>query len=265
MQIKPQNRRKAKMGMQAFPTAPLELVSIDFLVDLPITSRHNKHILVINDHFTKYIQLYPLKYRTAPSAAKCIVDFSLKFGLPYKLLSDQDPAYESALFMNIMKELGVKKLRTTSYNPKSNGLTEQSNSMTKQYLTAVLETDSAQKPEWDCWLKEAAFAYSTSVHSSAGFTPAELMFGPKFRVPTDILYGKLCQNKDYATSYTEFVEKLQLMCEIAQRKMQARQDTYATYYDKKVMDNPLSEGDTVYVYLPRNKHKKLAKKWRGSY
>ena len=32
-----------------------------------------------------------------------------------------------------------------------------SNSMTKQYLTAALETDSAQKPEWDCWLKEAVF------------------------------------------------------------------------------------------------------------
>ena len=46
--------------------------------------------------------------------------------------------------------------------------------------------------------------------------------------------------------------------------MQARQDTYATFYDKKVLDNLLS-GDTVYVYLPRNKHKKLAKKWRGPY
>ena len=34
----------------------------------------NCHLLVINDHFTK---LYPVKDRTAPTTAKCIVDFCL--------------------------------------------------------------------------------------------------------------------------------------------------------------------------------------------
>ena len=107
---------RAKLGKREFPTAPLELVSIDFLVDLPVTAKHNLRILVINDHFTKYIQLYAVKDRTAPTAAKCVVDYSLKFGLPYKLFSDQDPSFESQLFQCVMKELGVKKLRTTAYH-----------------------------------------------------------------------------------------------------------------------------------------------------
>ena len=110
---------------------------------------------------------------TAPTAAKCVVDYSSLFGLPYKLLSDQDPCFESQLFQRVMKELGVKKFRTTAYNAQSNGLIEQSNSTTKQYLASVLQTDSKRKQEWDCWLNEAAFAYDTSVHSSTGFTPAE--------------------------------------------------------------------------------------------
>ena len=53
------------------------------------------------------------------------------------------------------------------------------------------------------------------------------------------------------------------MYEFARRKMNARQDTYATYYDKKVLSDPLKVGDLVYVYLPRNKNVKLAKKWKG--
>ena len=197
LQIKPQKRKRAKLGKREFPTAPLELVSIDFLVILPVTAKHNQHILVIDDHVTKYIQLYAVKDRTAPTATKCVVNYSLKFGLPYKLLSDQDPSFESQLFQCVMKELGVKKLRTTAYHARSNGLTEQSNSTTKQNLASVIETDSKRKPEWDCWLNEAAFPYNTSVHSSTGFTPAELMFGRKFRVPLDLLYGKLTQNKDF--------------------------------------------------------------------
>eukprot|EP00493_Phyllostaurus_siculus_P007166 UN07240 len=78
----------------------------------------------------------------------------MKFGLPYKLFSDQDPAFESELFQCLMKELAVNKLRTTSYNPQSNGLTEQSNSVTKQYLTAFVNSGTATKPEWDCWTRE---------------------------------------------------------------------------------------------------------------
>ena len=73
-----------------------------------------------------------------------------RFGQEGGMFSDQDPAFESELFQCILKELGVKKLRTTTYHAQSNGLTEQSNLTTKQYLTAVLETDSNRKPEWDC-------------------------------------------------------------------------------------------------------------------
>ena len=88
---------------------------------------------------------------------------------------------------------------------------EQSNLTTKQYLTAVPQTDSDHKVEWDCWLNEAAFAYNTSVHRSTGFSPAEPMFGRKYRVPIEILPGKLCQNKEFTPSFTEFTERLQIM------------------------------------------------------
>ena len=38
------------------PSSPLDLVSIDYLVDLPTTSRGNEHILNINDHFSTFTQ-----------------------------------------------------------------------------------------------------------------------------------------------------------------------------------------------------------------
>ena len=43
-------------------------------------------------------------------AAKCAVDYSLDYGIPLKLLSDQDQTYESELFQQVMK--GIKKLGT---------------------------------------------------------------------------------------------------------------------------------------------------------
>ena len=126
------------MGRRHFPSKALEKISIDCLVDLPTTRAGNCHILVVNDCFSKYIQLYPVKDRLVKTAATCLVDYVMHFGIPDQLLSDQDPAYESPLFQELMRGLGVKKVRTTSYNPRSNGLTEQANATIKSYLTSVL-------------------------------------------------------------------------------------------------------------------------------
>ena len=179
------------MGLRCWPSKPLDFISIDFLADLPPTApttRGNRHILVVNDHFSKLIKLYPIKNRLAETAAKCLRDYFLEYGIPGKLLSDQDPAYESKLFSELMKILEVNKLRTSGYRPQTNGLTEQSNSTIKNYLTIFMDR-YPDKNNWDLLLKQLSYAYNTSVHSSTGYTPEELMFGRTFRIPSDILYG----------------------------------------------------------------------------
>ena len=55
----------------------------------------------------------------------------LKFGVAKNIYSDRDQALESALFQLLMKMFGVKKLRTTGYNPRANGLTEKGNEFIK--------------------------------------------------------------------------------------------------------------------------------------
>ena len=165
------------MGIREFPCASMELVSIDFLVELPVTPRNNRHIMCINDHFTKFIQIYPVSDRTAKTPARCVFDFFLKFGISFKLYSDRDPAFEAELFQILMGLFGVKKLRTTGYNPRANGLTEKCNEFIKNYLTSYVKFS---KKEWDLWCREAAFTYNSSVHSSTGLTPARLMFGREF-------------------------------------------------------------------------------------
>ena len=86
------------MALRIWPKKPLQFISIDFLVDLPKTPRGNVHILVINDHFSRFVRLYAIKDRRAETAAKYVADFCLDFGIPNKLLSDKDPAYEASLF-----------------------------------------------------------------------------------------------------------------------------------------------------------------------
>ena len=99
--------------------------------------------------------------------------------------------------------------------------------------------------EWDCWLNELSFAYNSSVHTMTGFSPFELMFGRKGRIPLDILYNYHKESESIPVE--QFKDNLNKLCAIAQEKMNARQDKYATYLDRKKLDDILHVDDKVYV------------------
>ena len=87
---------------------------------------------------------------------------------------------------------------------------------------------------------------------TTGFTSAKLMFGMNYTVSLDILYGA---NRDIAdhTLAAEYVKMLQSLHGIAHSSMSARQCTFASHYDRKVLGSELDVSQLVYVYQPRNK------------
>ena len=120
---------------------PLELVHLDNLKIEP--SKDNvENILIVTDHFTRYVQAFPLKSQTALATAKLLWNnFILHYGFPAKIITDQGQSFESELIENLCQVAGVKKLRTTPYHSKTNGQYDPINST----LFNMLGTLSPQK------------------------------------------------------------------------------------------------------------------------
>ena len=99
----------------------MERVRLDFLGSLPRTEEGNEYILMMVDNFTKWVECVPLPSQTAEITARVAIDeFFARFGYSGR-------NFESQLFREICKLMGIHKARTTPYRPSGNGQVERHN------------------------------------------------------------------------------------------------------------------------------------------
>lgn len=84
--------------------------------------------MVVGDYFTKWTDAIPIRNKKAITIAqKLIVHVISIFGVPIQIHSDQGQTFESDVFKEICKILGIDKTRTTPYRPQSDGMIERAN------------------------------------------------------------------------------------------------------------------------------------------
>ena len=105
------------------------------------TERGNRYILTFVDHFTKHVEAYPLKNQEAVSVARVFLnEFVSRYGVPYVIHSDQGTNFESNLFKEICKLLGIAKTRTSPYHPQCDGQVEGMNRTIIELLKLNVKT-----------------------------------------------------------------------------------------------------------------------------
>ena len=122
-------QQKRRAPMQTYLSGePIERVSVDILGPLPETQAGNKYILVLGDHFTKWMEAYLIPDHTADTVATyLVIEFICRFGIPLLIHTDQGRELESALFQQMCKILKINKTRKSILRPKSDGMVERFN------------------------------------------------------------------------------------------------------------------------------------------
>ena len=110
-------------------TEPMDLVHVN-LVGMEVTIETKKKpvvqkILVVTDHFSRFVQAYKVKDKRAITIAKCLYDnYFRHYGFPQCLLSNQGTEFCNAVLNEMCIYLNIKKLCTSPYHPQTNGAVE---------------------------------------------------------------------------------------------------------------------------------------------
>ena len=129
-----QGMRKAKIKALPVVTQPLQRVGIDLIGKLSPSRSGNCYILTIVDHFTRFVQAYPLPNKQSATVSKAFMDFVCRYGCPEHVVSDRGSEFTSNVFHELLKSLKSKLHLTTSFHPQSNGMTESFNKLLKNTL-----------------------------------------------------------------------------------------------------------------------------------
>ena len=166
---------------------PMERLSVDITGPHPTSSGGHKYILTVIDHFSKWAEAFPIRNQEAQTVAKVLIDrVFTDIGMPMQILSDQGKNFESELFKEMCRCLGIEKIRTTIYKPSTNGAVERFRRTLNSMIGKIIDENHRN---WHTLLPRIMAAYRASEHSATGFFPNRIMLGRECNAPIDLLLG----------------------------------------------------------------------------
>ena len=228
--------------------SPMERVTTDIMGPLERTVSSNKYVLVVTDVFTKWTEAYTLRNIESKTVArKFVEEWVCRYGAPRILHSDQGRQFESSLFKEMCKLLGIKKTHTTALRPQANGQVERFN----RTLGALLAIYTQEDPsKWDRHLPFITAAYRAAKHDTTGQTPNIMMMGRD--VPLHLVTGNPSSDQTagpdaYVVQLSQVFEKV---FQLARHCVKEAAHLRKKQYDVGTKEFQFSVGQPVWLYNP---------------
>ena len=175
--VRKADNRRAKIPIQAYTTStrPQDRGHLDATGPFPITERGNRYLLVYKDALTKWITIIPTPNKLAVTVLKALMAHVFNIiGTCRLLITDQGKEFDNKDMDELTRLLASNHVRTTAYNPRSDGLAENAMRTVKDMLASFTNKFHTN---WDLFSTQIAYQYNTTVNLATGYTPFYLMFG----------------------------------------------------------------------------------------
>ena len=222
-----------------------ERIHMDLMGPLP-NNEGMKYLLVMQDAFSKWIELVPLINKEADTVAEAVEKEWLdRHGHMIQMVTDQGKEFTNKTMAALCQRLGIQHQTTSAMHAQANGLVERTNRVVLAYLRKYLDGTN----EWTSKLSSLQFAYNTSLHASLKTTPYQVLYVRRPKTAASLF------SPDDHPRYSD-----QAVDQRLRRKAQILRDTFEAEarafkqqkraFDKRAKDKDFKVGDVVYVTRP---------------
>jgi len=214
---------------------------VDFVVELPLSSRHDV-VMTVVDSVSKWAHFIPTHMTvTAEGAAQLFLHQVWKLhGLPKYVVSDHRPQSVARFTRELYHLLEIKLASSTAWHPQTDRQTECVNQELDQYLWLFV---NEWQDDWYDLLPMAEFQHNNHVHSATQQPPFLLDTG---HIPRMGFEPR--QNHSDLEMVNKFMERMRMAIEEVKSTIHKTQDNMKRYYDCRRTPAPVFKpGDKVFL------------------
>lgn len=158
---------------------PMQVVAMDILGSLTLSSHDNKYLIVSIDMFTRYIHAKPIPNLLGVTIAQYIDEYIRTYGNPKAILSDKGPEFYNNAVGNILNRHKVERRFSTPDHSQGNSIIERA-IQTLQEKLSIITVDKhgeGNENQWEDVLTEAIQSINSTTHTTTNYTPHMLFYG----------------------------------------------------------------------------------------
>lgn len=149
---------------------PFDIVHID------IFSFDKCKFLTVIDLFSKYVQAYYVEDLTSITVLNKLRHYFSHHNYPRKIVCDEGKEFKNNTFQEYCNLFKIEVHFTTNYNSNSNSPIERAHSTILEKIRIAKSQNNKESPQ--NLMITAVLIYNQSIHSSTGYTPFSLLYGP---------------------------------------------------------------------------------------
>jgi len=155
---------------------PFQYVSMDLITDLPTSNTYDSILTIVDQGCSKAAKFIPCnKTIDGQGIAKLYLQHLFPwFGIPKRIISDQDPRFTSNFSKAICKVTNIQQNISSAFHPRTDGQTERMNLWIENYLKEFV---NGRQDNWSTLLPITEFAHNSWKHKHTKYTPHQLILG----------------------------------------------------------------------------------------
>lgn len=224
---------------------PFDVWGMDILGPFSQASSQRKFLVIVVDHFTKWIEAEPLASITSRALKRCVIrSIITRFGIPHALVTDNGRQFVSEQFREFCDDYHIKLKTTSVEHPAINYQTKLANRIILQGLKTRLE---GAKGRWVEEFPSVLWSYRVTKQTATRGTPYALAYGCEAMIPAEISAASdrvLLQEEQQNQAQRQFaLDTTEEMRETTLIWMVAYKQKISNYFNAKVKKRTLRPGD----------------------
>ncbi len=236
--VKRKNNEKFKQVTSRLAEAKsfFQICTIDYITNLPETSRGYKDCMLLIDNYSRLILLFPSpKNDSAKNLLKTIVNF----GVMRFLRHDRGSHFQNNTIHNLCQLMNVKSLPILAKSPFSSGIIERKCGLVKENLKKMVTQVGIK--DWDLFIPILQYSLNSCVNTDTQMTPFHMAFGNE----QDIMSLQLDANLTSLDKNMPYIENLKAQMKFAKDLVNDENAAAADKMNKRYADNKTHEANNI--------------------